>query len=113
MEKGIQNAHGARPANQVIQSMWWTRTSRLSINKSLSLEALLSVRRSVLSVRVTTRAEDAQGTPPTQSHISPSVLVYKNHRSSFRCEDSYYEKYRLLFRCWGSYYENRLLSFRC
>ena len=30
-----------------------------------------------LSGRGTTRAEDAQGTP-TQSHISPSILVYKD-----------------------------------
>ena len=31
----------------------------------------------------TTRAEDAQGTP-TQSHISPSILVYEeNHASIF------------------------------
>jgi len=32
---------------------------------------------SVLSGRGTTRAEDAQGTP-TQSHISPSILVYED-----------------------------------
>ena len=37
MEKGIQNSHGARPVNQDIQSMWWTRTSRLSIKNSLFL----------------------------------------------------------------------------
>jgi len=30
--------------------------------------------------RGTTRAEDAQGTP-TQSHISPSILVYENEKS--------------------------------
>ena len=30
-----------------------------------------------LSGRGTTRAEDAQGTP-TQSHISPSILVYED-----------------------------------
>ena len=36
MEKGIQNSHGARPVNQVILSMWWTRTSRLSKENSLS-----------------------------------------------------------------------------
>ena len=30
----------------------------------------------LLSGRGTTRAEDAQGTP-TQSHISPSILVYE------------------------------------
>ena len=29
------------------------------------------------SARGTTRAEDAQGTP-TQSHISPSILVYED-----------------------------------
>ena len=40
MEKGIQNSHGARPVNQVIQSMWWTRTSRLSIKKSLFGDSL-------------------------------------------------------------------------
>ena len=37
METEIQNSHGARPVNQVIQSMWWTRTSRLSMKNSLSL----------------------------------------------------------------------------
>ena len=31
------------------------------------------------SGRVTTRAEDAQGTP-TQSHISPNILVYEDYR---------------------------------
>jgi len=31
------------------------------------------------SGRGTTRAEDAQGTP-TQSHISPSILVYEDNR---------------------------------
>ena len=39
MEQEIQNSHGARPVNQVIQSMWWTRTSRLSIKNSLSSQA--------------------------------------------------------------------------
>ena len=37
MEKGIQNSHGARPVNQDVESMWWIRTSRLSIKNSLSL----------------------------------------------------------------------------
>ena len=37
MEKGIQNSRGAKPVDQDISSMWWTRTSRLSIKKSLSL----------------------------------------------------------------------------
>ena len=32
-----------------------------------------------LSGRGTTRVEDAQG-PPTQSHISPSILVYEDKR---------------------------------
>jgi len=36
MERRIQNSHSARPVNQVIWSMWWTRTSRLSIKNSLS-----------------------------------------------------------------------------
>ena len=38
MEKAIQKSHGARPVNQVIQSMWRTRTSRLSIKNSLSTD---------------------------------------------------------------------------
>jgi len=33
-----------------------------------------------LNGRGTTRAEDAQGTP-TQSHISPSILVYEEKRT--------------------------------
>jgi len=36
-----------------------------------------------LSGRGTTRAENAQGTP-TQSHISPSILVYGDYRFWFR-----------------------------
>ena len=39
MEKGIQNSHVARSVNQVIQSMWWTRTSRLSIKNSPSVSS--------------------------------------------------------------------------
>ena len=37
-----------------------------------------------LSGRGTTRAEDAQGTP-TQSHISPSILVYEEN-AVFGCD---------------------------
>jgi hypothetical protein len=37
MEKGFQHSQGARPVNQDIQSMWWTRTSRLSMKNSVSL----------------------------------------------------------------------------
>ena len=35
-----------------------------------------------LAGRGTTRAEDAQGTP-NQSHISPSILAYKDQHESF------------------------------
>ena len=37
IENEIQNSHGARPVNQVIQSTWWTRTSRFSSKNSLSM----------------------------------------------------------------------------
>ena len=36
MGKGMQDSNGARAVNQVIVSMWWTRTSRLSKENSLS-----------------------------------------------------------------------------
>ena len=42
MKEGIQNFHGARPVNQVIDSMWWTRTSRLSITNSFFEKTHLS-----------------------------------------------------------------------
>ena len=47
--KGNSNTHGARPVNQIIKSMWWTRTSRLSIQNSLShsTEPGLSILRQV------------------------------------------------------------------
>jgi len=53
-----------------------------------------------LSGRGTTRAEDAQGTP-TQSHISPSILVYEDE--SRRCSrdtypGSYITKYTSIRR---------------
>jgi len=39
--------------------------------------SLLLYKRVLFSGRGTARAEDAQGTP-TQSHISPSILVYED-----------------------------------
>ena len=36
------------------------------------------------SGRGTTRAEDAQGTP-TQSHVSPSILVFADHYEGLGC----------------------------
>ena len=36
--KGNSNSHGARPVHQIISMIKWIRTSRLSINKSLSGE---------------------------------------------------------------------------
>ena len=44
---------------------------------NLELEPARSVTN---SGRGTTRAEDSQGTP-TQSHISPSILVYEDYNS--------------------------------
>ena len=35
--KGISNSHGARPVHQIVSMIRWIRTSRLSINQSLSL----------------------------------------------------------------------------
>ena len=35
--KGNLNSHGARPVNQIISMIKWIRTSRLSIQNSLSL----------------------------------------------------------------------------
>ena len=35
--KGISNSHGARPVHLIITMIKWIRTSRLSINNSLSL----------------------------------------------------------------------------
>jgi len=46
------------------------------------VEMLVSIRDRHRAGRGTTRAEDAQGTP-TQSHISPSILVYEENRHSF------------------------------
>ena len=40
------------------------------------------------SGRGTTRAEDAQGTP-TQSHISPSILVYEEQLAHVLCTTSF------------------------
>ena len=36
MVEEIQTSQGTRPVNQNILSMWWTRTSRLSKENSLS-----------------------------------------------------------------------------
>ena len=47
------------------------------------------------SGRGTARAEDAQGTP-TQSHISPSILVYEENTRSFRGKCSGMNAHRLL-----------------
>ena len=41
LEKGIQNSHGARPVHQIISLIKWIRTSKLSIQNSLS-HALLA-----------------------------------------------------------------------
>ena len=37
---------------------------------------------STISGRGTRRAEDAQGTP-TQTHVSPSILVYEGYRTGY------------------------------
>jgi hypothetical protein len=39
--KGNSSSHGARPVHQIISTMKWIRTSRLSINNSLSLRIYL------------------------------------------------------------------------
>ena len=59
--------------------------ARISVEGSGCRAEDLRLRRAVLmrvclpfSGRGTTRAKDAQGTP-TQSHISPSILVYEHH----------------------------------
>ena len=61
--------------------------SRLARGKTARLDALLAARPpgappgeiiKLIDRRGTTRAEDAQGTP-TQSHISPSILVYEDY----------------------------------
>jgi len=78
------------------------RALSLSLSRSLSLALSLSraraLSRSVLVVKnplyfyvslsaySLLRAEDAQGTP-TQSHISPSILVYE-HSSGFRAQET-------------------------
>ena len=36
LEKGNSNSHGARPVHLIITMIKWIRTSRLSINNSLS-----------------------------------------------------------------------------
>ena len=40
-------------------------------------DSILDFQAKTLDERGTTRAEDAQGTP-TQSHVSPSILVYED-----------------------------------
>ena len=45
-------------------------------------------------VRGTARAEDAQGTP-TQSHISPSILVYEEEAHCVRVQGSGFRVERL------------------
>ena len=57
----------------VAAGMWHTQDSQGKI-MAFALD---------LSGRITTRAEDAQGTP-TQSHISPSILVYED-KMFLRC----------------------------
>ena len=45
---------------------------------ALDLQRRVNSRSRVIAGRGATRAEDAQGTP-TQSHISPSILVYEGY----------------------------------
>ena len=96
--KGNSISHDARPVHQIITMMKWIRTSRSSIKEpSLQYAWNASIIDSGLVGSKdfypgggTTRAEDAKRTP-TQSHISPSILVYEDKplalsQSSWACQ---------------------------
>ena len=81
MEKEIHNSHGASPVNQNIWSMWWIRTSRLSINNPLSLLTMLASMKGAHCVSsmvprrhwvVPNRATLPQKWPPPPSNVAGS-----------------------------------------
>ena len=61
--KGNSKSPGARPVNKVIQSIWWTRTRRLSIKNSPSLCPLIRALRFRLATALMVAV------PWTQVHV--------------------------------------------
>ena len=59
----------------------------------------------------TLRAEDAQGTP-TQSHISPSILVYEEKQSEQTTGGGLGEREVPRFKDWGAESTRAVLRFR-
>ena len=65
-----------------VQGAGWGSGLRVEGSGPRVQDSVLRLQGASATGRVTTRAEDAQETP-TQSHISPSVLVYEDTLSAY------------------------------